>query len=123
MPPSSVVAVFDRAARLALRYGAPEIDIDILMVALDFEGGTTQPIDLSKVDALVTKYRRANAESPGPSSKESFGSGHSSEWIGLSSEVKAALAPFGRFEGMTVDSLRAVLLAVQNNKAKADQQA
>ena len=94
----------------------------MLMVALDFEAGITQPIDLSKIDALVTKYRRAKVESPEISSTESFGSGSSSGWIGLSSEVKAAVAPFGRLDGMTIDSLRAVLLAVQRNKAEADRQ-
>ena len=122
MSSSSVVEVFDRAARLALRYGASEIDIDMLMVALDFEAGITQPIDLSKIDALVTKYRRAKVELSEQSSRESFGSGSSSGWIGLSSEVIAALAPFGRLDGMRIDSLRAVLLAVQNNRAEADRQ-
>ena len=92
------------------------------MVALDFEGGLDQPIDLSKMDALLTRYRRAEVESPGLSSKQSFGFAYNSEWIGLSSEVKAVLAPFGRLDGMTIDSLRVVLLAAQSNKVEADRQ-
>jgi len=122
MSSSPVAEVFNRAARLALRYGASEIDIDMLMVAFDFEAGITQPIDLSKIDALLTRYRRADVEAPELSDRESSGSARISEWIGLSSEVKAALAPFGRLDGTTIDSLRAILLAVQNNKAEAGRQ-
>jgi hypothetical protein len=121
MSSSPVTEVFDRAARLAVRYELPEIDTDILLVALDFEGGLARPIDLSKIDALLSKCRRANVELAELSSRESSGAGHSSGWIGLSSETKAALAPFGRLDGMTIDSLRAVLVAA-HNKADTDRQ-
>src|SRR5665213_1335511 len=117
MSSSPVAEVFRRATRLALLAGASEIDINILLVALDFESGLAHPIDLSKIDALVTKYRRATIEPAEPASSESFGSSYSSEWIGLSSEVRAVIAHFGGLNAMTIDSLRAVLLAAQSNKS------
>jgi hypothetical protein len=118
MSSSPLTEVFHRAARLAVRAGASEIDIDILMLALDFEAGPAQPVDLSKVDALLARYRRTGGESSEPSSRQSFGAGYSSGWIGLSTEMKVAFAPFGKdLDGMTIDSLRNVLLAVQSNKA------
>jgi hypothetical protein len=91
-------------------------------VALDFEAGPARPIDLSKVDALQARYRRVAIESSDLSSQESFGADYSSEWIGLSSDVKAAVAPFGRLDAMTIDSLRAALLAAKSNKAEGDRQ-
>src|SRR5579862_8757158 len=102
MSSSPVAEVFDRAARLALRYGLPEIDTDILLVALDFEGGLAQSIELTKIDALLVRYRRSNLEPCALSSRESFGSGNSSEWIGLSNDVKVALTPLRGLDSMTI---------------------
>jgi hypothetical protein len=96
--------------------------MDILLVALDFEAGLAHPIDLSKIDALLTRHRRADVESPEPSSRQSFGSGYSSEWIGLSRDVKAPVAPLGGIDAMTIDSLRAALLAAKSNQADGDRQ-
>jgi hypothetical protein len=53
-----------------------------------------------------------------PSTAESFDGYYHSPWLGLSNEAKAAMAPFGGFDAITVDSLRAVLLARRKTRRK-----
>lgn len=119
MSTSPVTEVFSRATRLALRAGVSEIDPDILLMAINFEKGAAEPVDLSELDALLARYAGARVDEPVAQSSggQSFGGYYSSGWIGLSKEVQAVVASFGGFEAMTVDSLRAVLLAARNGGA------
>jgi hypothetical protein len=74
MSPSPVIEVFSRATRLALRAGASEIDIDILLMAIDFESGFAQPPDLSEINALLAQYASAGVDDPAVQSPgECFG--------------------------------------------------
>ena len=116
MSSSPVMEVFSRATRLALRAGASEIDLDILLLAMDFENVPAQAPDLLKSDALLARYASARVDEPFVQSSggECFGGYYNSGWIGLSKEVQAAIAPLGSFDAMTVDSLRAVLLTAKN---------
>jgi hypothetical protein len=114
MSASAVTDVLATAMRLANRAGASEIDIDILLLALDFEAGPAMPPDLSEIDALLARYG-GTGEGVSQFSGESGGWYWNSEWIGLSAEAQAAIAPFGSFDTMTTEALRQRLLAAKKN--------
>lgn len=113
MSASSGETVFLRAAGLAQRAGACEIDVDLLLLALDFEAGPAQPPDLAKVDALLSRYTR-NEDKVSPS--HTFGGVYASGWIGLSNEVRAAIEPLGSVENITISDLRKCLLAAKRDR-------
>jgi hypothetical protein len=112
--------VFSRAARLAERAGASEIDVDLLSLALDFEAGPSQPPDLAKLDALLSRYQRNVPEIPGGHSLTASGATYASGWIGLSKEVRAAIEPFGGVESITISDLRRCLAAVRAARLAAN---
>jgi hypothetical protein len=86
------------AVWLAQTSGASEIGIEHLLAALD--GG-------SIVESLPgSSFLEQVPENGG-------GFANSSEWMPLSSGVAAAIAPFGGFEGITIDVLRSALVSAR----------
>jgi hypothetical protein len=99
MSPLSVGEVFFKAVLLAQSSGASEIGVDTLLSAFDDPAApvpSVQPAELTGESFFVN-----------------------SDWIPVSSEVTAAITPFGGFEAITLDALRSVLLALKKNQSDA----
>ncbi len=87
----SIGDVFFRATVIAHESGASEIGIETLLAAIDAP-------------------TIAQTEPPDGSESGCYGFYINLEWVPLSAEAAKAIAPFGGFEHLSLDGLRAALL-------------
>lgn len=95
--------VFFKATQLAQQSGAPEIEIDILLAALDAPAVSSQLGEVSDTDSFEVFVN--------------------SDLIPMSDEVVRALTPFGgleKIENITLDTFRTALLSARERRSNTE---